>query len=101
MLLPRYGRHVGGDATFSINRSRKHRCVQVQALGQASSSGLPDARALFMEPEKQGSDLSKRLNAVLRCKKLHMRSLSSHAVGVKLWIAAFSAHLTPRRPCIA
>ncbi len=39
----------------------------MQALGQASSSGVPDAQTLFMEPEKPGSDLSKRLNAVLRC----------------------------------
>ena len=40
----------------------------VQALGQASNSGVPDAQALFMEPEKPGSDLSQRLNAVLRCR---------------------------------
>ena len=42
-------------------------CDWVQALHQASSSGVPDAQALFMEPEKPGSDFSKRLNAVLRC----------------------------------
>ena len=38
----------------------------VQALGQASSSGVPDAQALFVEPAKPGSDLSQRLNAMLR-----------------------------------
>jgi len=38
----------------------------VQAFGMPPNAIPPDGQGLALEPEKQGSDLSKRLNAVLR-----------------------------------
>ena len=50
-----------------------HKAV-AQVFGMPANAIPPDGQGLTMEPEKPGSDISKRINAVVRC-VTHRRSL--------------------------
>lgn len=55
-------------------------CVQV--FGMAPSALPHDGQGLAVEPEKPGSDVSKRINAVIGCVRSGFRSLIPGFAGV-------------------